>query len=249
MSFSDKVVLITGASSGIGASIAIEFAKEGANVVIVGRNQSKLEKVRNECSQHGPTPLIVRSDISKDKEPEVIVSKTIDTYGKIDILINNAGIIKPSSILKSGYLTTYDDIMKTNVRAVVNMTNVAAPHLVNSKGNIINISSIAGTKVAVPGFATYSASKAALDHFTRCIALELSPFGVRVNAINPGPVVTDLFSTAGLPNALDNLSKATALGGASEPQEVADLALFLASEKARSITGSLYVVDRGMLLK
>ncbi|KAJ0176916.1 hypothetical protein K1T71_006925 [Dendrolimus kikuchii] len=249
MSFSDKVVLITGASRGIGAAIAIEFAKEGANVVIVGRNQSKLDKVGNECLKLGSKPLVIRADVSKDVEPKEIVKKTIDAYGKIDVLINNAGIYKPASILKADYLTCFDDIMKTNIRAVVNLTNVAAPHLVESKGNIINISSIAGIKVAIPGFSSYSMSKAALDHFTRSIALELSPYGVRVNAINPGPVMTDIFDTAGLPNAIESLSKGTALGGASEPQEIADLAVFLASDKARSVTGSLYIIDRGVLVK
>lgn len=250
MSFTDKVVLITGASGGIGASIAIEFAKAGANVVIIGRNQSKLDKVGNECSKHGPKPLVIRADISKEGEPKAIIKKAIDTYGKIDVLINNAGILRLASILEPGYLNCYDEIMKTNMRAVVNLTNIAAPYLIENKGNIINISSISGLKVVQSGYTSYAVSKAALNHFTRCIALELSPHGVRVNAINPGPVVTEIFDAVGMPVfPVENFSNITALGSVSDPQEIADLTIFLASEKARSVTGSLYVIDRGMLLK
>lgn len=247
MSFSNKVVLVTGGSSGIGASIAVAFAKEGANVVIVGRNLDRLNAVAEKCAERGPNPLIITSDIKNNEEPKRIVQRTIEVYGKIDVLINNAGILRIIPILDTDYMESFDEVMKTNLYAVANLTHLAAPYLVESKGVIINISSVGGSTVRST-FSAYSTSKAALDHFTRATALELSTYGVRVNAICPGPVLTEIFNNAGIGAFIDDVAKETALGGASDPEEVAELALFLSSDKARSITGSLYFIDRGFMV-
>ncbi|CAH2094131.1 unnamed protein product [Euphydryas editha] len=253
MSFSNKVVIITGAGSGIGAATAISFAKEGANVVIVGRNEQKLEKVKEKCAKSGNGLLVVRADISNEQDAKKIINETIDKFNKLDVLVNNAGIVGQSSILSDNVLSSYDTIMNTNLRAVVHITNLAAPHLIKTKGNIINISSVAGKMTAIAGDValTYAVSKAALDHFTRFVAAELASHGVRVNSISPGPVSTGLLdnAVASLSMSLEDMERAVPLGRVSEPEEIADLILFLASDKAKAITGSDYVSDNGLLLK
>ncbi|KAG6457622.1 L-xylulose reductase [Manduca sexta] len=253
MDFSNKVVLVTGGSSGIGAAIAIKFAAHGAQVAIVGRNKVKLQNVSEECSRNGSKPLVIVADVSNDVDVKRIVTETIAHFGTLHVLINNAGIGGSASILSSDTVQMFDRVMATNVRSVVHLTHLAAPHLIETKGNIINISSIASLKtVSKEGFA-YSASKACLDHFSRCIALELASKGVRVNTVNPGPVKSDIIANMGVPEVAqkfiwEKMQKVTALDRISEPEEVADLVLFLASDKARSITGSTYVTDNGACL-
>lgn len=251
MSFIGKSVLITGASSGIGAGIAVAFAKTGANVAIIGRNEQKLKNVAAKCEKHGITPLVLKKDISKEVDAKDVISKTKDKFGGIDVLVNNAGILRMASIMSENVMEAYDEVMNTNLRAVVYLTHLASPHIIKSKGNIINISSIAGRMANNPSCLSYSISKAAMDHFTRCIAAELAPKGVRVNVINPGPVLTDIADNSGVPaEAYWQMSKeASALGRVSEVEEISDLVLFLASEKSRGITGSSFVTDNGVLLK
>ncbi|CAH2094145.1 unnamed protein product [Euphydryas editha] len=249
MSFKNKIVLITGASSGIGAAAAISFAKEGANVALVGRNEQKLQKVKEECAKTGNVPFVVRADVSNDQDVMRIIEETIEKFGKINVLVNNAGMIGFDGILSDNIMSMFDSIMKTNLRAAVYMTHLAAPHLIKSKGNIINISSIAGKKTSkIRPMVSYTASKAALDHFTRNVAAELAPHGVRVNSISPGPVKTDILINAGVNSSMVDIEKMLPLGRISDSQEIADLILFLASDKAKAITGSDYVSDNGAML-
>ncbi|XP_063539257.1 uncharacterized oxidoreductase TM_0325-like [Cydia strobilella] len=254
MSFSGKVVLVIGASSGIGAAAAVLFTKQGACVAIVGRNEAKLADVAQQCAQHGPQPLVIKADISDESEASTIVQQTIEKFGKLDVLINNAGMSRQgSSLLEGNILEEYDVIMKTNVRAAIHLTTLAAPHLIKTKGNIINTGSTSALRVpTLLSLTSYSVSKAALDHFTRCAALELAPYGVRVNSVNPGPVKSDFLDNSGRQNAdaiWENYKKITALNRVGEPEEIAEVMLFLASDKARSITGSMYLSDNGYLLK
>ncbi|XP_022831959.1 uncharacterized protein LOC111360298 [Spodoptera litura] len=250
--FANKVVLVTGGSSGIGAATVEAFAKEGASVAFVGRNEAKLKKVANRCQQHGANVLVIRADVSKDEEANTIVQQTVDKFGKLDILVNNAGILRHASVLDPNLIDNFDEIMKTNLRPVVLITSRAIPHLVASKGNIINVSSVLSTWIKLPGMISYSMSKAAMDHFTRGTATELASYGVRVNSVNPGPVPTDIRESSNMPteqSAENIIDKSTALGKAAECEEVADLILYLASDKARSVTGSCYLMDNGMYLK
>ncbi|XP_047999161.1 A-factor type gamma-butyrolactone 1'-reductase (1S-forming)-like [Leguminivora glycinivorella] len=253
MSFSGKVVLVTGASSGIGAAAAILFTKEGAKVAIVGRNETKLGNVAKQCGEKGEQPLVIKADIFNEEEASNIVQKTVDKFGRLDVLINNAGFSKLGSILDGKILEAYDAVMKTNMRAAIQLTTLAAPHLIKTKGNIINTSSTGSLHVPQsPTHAAYCISKAALDHFTRCAALELASSGVRVNSVNPGPVKTDILENSNVPNpdaVWEHFRRSTALNKIAEPEEIAELMLFLASDKARSITGSIYVADNGFLLK
>ncbi|XP_059055288.1 3-oxoacyl-[acyl-carrier-protein] reductase FabG-like [Achroia grisella] len=248
MSFSDKVVLITGGSSGIGAVTAIEFTKEKANVAIVGRNEAKLNTVVEKCKQHGKAPFVIKADVSNDEDANRIINETVNKYGKLDVLVNNAGFTKFGSILDGTVVEAYDTIMDTNVRAVIKLTTLAAPHLIKTKGNIVNVSSIAGFAVKVVRQNAYSLSKAAVNHFTKGAALELATSGVRVNAVSPGPVRTDILENAGSDITWDSFKNSVALNRISDPEEVANVILYLSSDKAKGVTGSNYLVDNGRLL-
>ncbi|KAL0871100.1 hypothetical protein ABMA27_004904 [Loxostege sticticalis] len=252
MSFKNKVVLVTGASSGIGAAIALKFAEEGASVAIVGRNEEKLKKVTENIAKVGNKPLVIVADMTKDNDVQRIVNDTLKQFGKIDVLVNNAGVSRYTDITDENAMKEYDNVINTNLRSVVYLTHLASKYIIESKGNIINISSVAGKIVWKNGFA-YCTSKAGLDHFSRAIALDLAPKGVRVNTINPGPVMTDIFEAMGFKGEaqtalLDGVIKMTALKRISDPAEIAELALFLASDKAVGITGSTYVTDNGFML-
>ncbi|XP_075980344.1 3-oxoacyl-[acyl-carrier-protein] reductase FabG-like [Anticarsia gemmatalis] len=251
MGFSEKVVVITGASAGIGAAIAVKFAEQRANVVLVARNQKNLKEVAEKCQEYGCTPFIIVADVSKDADTKKVIQNTIAKYGRIDILVNNAGIIADAAIYEENAMQVYDRIMTTNLRAAVYLTNLAAPHLIETRGNIINISSIAAVDTVNSGNFAYCTSKAGMDHFTRSVALDLGPKGVRVNTVNPGPVHTGIIDYRG--PSRDEIWKQwepnTALGRVSAPEEIGDLVLFLASDKAKSITGSSYLTDNGVLLK
>ncbi|KAJ8713116.1 hypothetical protein PYW08_008420 [Mythimna loreyi] len=248
MSFENKVVLVTGGSAGIGAATAVLFAKEGASVAIVGRNEARLKTVTEQCQAHGVTPLIIKADVSQDKAASEIINKTIEKFGKLDVLINNAGIVAQGGLLDADLMKNYDNVMNINLRAVVNLTNEAVPYLVKSKGNVINISSTAGSQ-ADPWLMAYCISKAGLESFSKTAALELAASGVRVNIVSPGPVETDILETAGMPVMWEIWGKHAPLGKVAYPDEVADVILFLASDKAKSITGANFTIDNGELLK
>ncbi|CAH2267572.1 jg11861 [Pararge aegeria aegeria] len=247
MDFNNKVVLVTGASSGIGASVAIAFSAAGAKVVMVGRNETKLKTVAAKCKD----PLVVIADMTKDDDVKRIMDQTIKKFGQLDILINNAGLSSPGPLMESeNTMRSYDLIFSTNVRGLVHMTSVAAPHLVKTKGNIVNISSVAA--IITPNFkgtTNYYVSKAAVNHFGLCAAAELAPYGIRVNTISPGPVKTDFIANAKLDADYEFIKTKTALNRITEPEEIADLVLFVASDKAKGITGSNFLSDNGMLVK
>ncbi|CAH2051673.1 unnamed protein product, partial [Iphiclides podalirius] len=132
MSFKNKVVVVTGSSSGIGASAVIEFAKEGANVVIVGRNEAKLNNVRGECEKYGKKPLVIKAEMSKDADGKRIIDETIKKFGRIDVLVNNAGICETVDITSENFMEGYDPIINVNLRGVVYITHQAIPHLIKS---------------------------------------------------------------------------------------------------------------------
>ncbi|CAH0579148.1 unnamed protein product [Chrysodeixis includens] len=250
MSFNDKVVIVTGGSSGIGAAIAIQFSSLGAKVAIVGRNDKKLDAVAKKCKN----PLTLVADVTKENDAKRIVNDTIKHFGKLDILINNAGIANPASILDENAMAVFDLVMATNLRSCVYLTHLAAPHIIKTKGNIINISSVAALQVYSKQSFAYNSSKAAMDHFTRSVAAELASHGVRVNVVNPGPVKTDIIENLGMDKAQQEdvfakMKSLTALDRVSDAEEIADLVTFLASDKAKGITGSSFVTDNGSMIK
>ncbi|KAM3961175.1 LOW QUALITY PROTEIN: meso-2,3-butanediol dehydrogenase [Aphomia sociella] len=252
MEFAEKVVLITGASSGIGASTAIHLSNQSAKLVLVSRKENNLKRISLYCEKaKNIKPLVIGADVTEEADAKRIINETIEHFGKLDVLINNAGIIDMGGIKTN--MESYDRVMSTNIRAVFQLTMLAVPHLVQSKGCIINTSCLASTKPSTTSLA-YNISKAALDHFTKCVALELAPDGVRVNSVNPGFVKTNLLKDIGLSEDQLELFVKNVVGNMPlkkpvEGNEVAALIAFLATDKANSITGCNYVIDGGSSLR
>ncbi|XP_063379494.1 3-oxoacyl-[acyl-carrier-protein] reductase FabG-like [Cydia fagiglandana] len=252
MSFENKVVLVTGASAGIGKAIALLFAERGARLAIVGRNAEKLRAVADECAvavASAGRPLEIVADLSTDEGCERTAKETLDHYGRLDVLINNAGVGARTDLARTD-MAIFDEVFNTNVRGVYNLTRLLAPALIESKGNIVNISSISGTAVAV-GSLPYSMSKAALDHFTKLIALELAPKGVRVNTVSPGVTVSDFvqritgITDEAYSEFLTNMAKSIPMRRVCQPEHIAKMVVFLASEDSELVTGTIVKVDGG----
>lgn len=243
------VVLITGASSGIGKDAAIHLAKLAANVVLVGRNTERLADVSSQIISNGsPNPLVIAADVTKDADQ--IISKTVEHFGKINILINNAGICTEENI-ENITIEVFDKVMDTNVKSAIQLTQKAIPYLEKTKGNILNVSSTASIK-AVPNSLSYCISKAALDQFTKCISLELAPKGIRVNAINPAAIRTPLYRKLGIDSneeqQLYDLYKSRyPLGRIGEVSDTSAAIEYLTGDSASFITGALFPVDGGAL--
>ncbi|CAG2115956.1 unnamed protein product [Medioppia subpectinata] len=248
-----KVTLITGSSSGIGAAIALKLWSLGANVVITGRNEKRIQEVVNKCqNRDNQRALGMRADLLVDKDIEQLVAKTIKEFGKIDILVNNAGIGTTVQLNDQKYIETFDEIFKTNVRCIQVLTKLVVPYLEITKGNIINVSSFEGLRPN-PVTMVYCMAKSALDMFTKCLALSLGPKGIRVNSVNPAAIRTPIFQTVTENDKmLDCVEKycktAYPLRRIGEPEEVAELVAFLASDTTASfITGALIPIDGGSL--
>ena len=242
-----KVVIVTGASSGIGRSTALLFAKSGATVVAVGRNEKELAAVAKEAGKDATVKPHL-ADLKELSQLDRVVSETVHIHGRIDVLVNSAGIIKNGNV-ENTTLDDWDKMMHINVRAVFLLIQKCVPYLEESKGNIVNVSSVTGTR-AFPNVLSYCVSKAAVDQLTRCTALELAPKKIRVNAVNPGVVVTNLHKRGGMEEEayetfLDNAKNTHPIGRPGNPNEVAELIYYLASDKASWITGATYAIDGG----
>ena len=246
--FTGKVAFVTGATSGIGQACAMAFANAGAKVVCVGRKEEALRDVEKRIREIGAEALAIKADVASVQEAERAIQETITVFGGVDILVNAAGHISNGTI-ENTTLEAWDDMMNVNVRAVFQLMQKALPSLIERRGNIINVSSVTGLR-AFPGVLAYCVSKAALDQLTRCAALELAAKGVRVNAVNPGVVVTEIHKRGGMSEEayaafLEHSKQTHPLGRTGRPQEIADLVLYLASEKASWITGATYSIDGG----
>lgn len=251
MSFVGKVVLVTGASSGIGADAVRHLAKLGAKVSMVDINEHGLNIVANQIKKsNSPAPLSIAADVTKDAER--IVGETVEHFGRLDVLVNNAGI----GILdntSSMDLHKFDRVFNVNVRSAINLTKLCVPHLEKTKGNIVNVSSVAGLKV-IRNLMSYSISKAALNQFTKCCALELASKGIRVNAINPATIRTPINENSGLtPKQIEKMlefgRKMCIIGRIGEVSDTSAAIAFLANEETASfLTGILLPVDGGTLI-
>lgn len=248
MELEGKIVLVTGASSGIGKAVALRFAKEGASVAAVARRKDRLnDLVQDADGRIHP----IAADLSKESDTRACADEVLKKLGGVDILIHAAGIIGTGTI-ENTTLEQWDTMMNINLRSIFHLTQCCLPSLMERRGNIVSLSSVAGLR-SFPGVLAYSVSKAGVDQFTRCVALDLAPKGVRVNAVDPGVVVTELHRAGGMNEeqyqAFLERSKTThPLGRVGTPEEVTELILFLASDRASWITGATYSIDGGRAL-
>jgi meso-butanediol dehydrogenase/(S,S)-butanediol dehydrogenase/diacetyl reductase len=245
--FSGKVVIVTGAGSGIGAAAARRFSSEGASVVLVGRTHSKLTKVADGLNRE--RSLIQVADVARQENVDLLVANTLARFGAIDVLVNNAGIVAIGGFLDQP-VSNWRDVMSVNLDGVFYLIRAALPHLLKTKGNIVNVSSIAGMG-GEAGNSYYGATKAAVNNLTQSLALEFAPQGVRVNSVSPGLTVTDMTALLFDPKSPfksigDQSVNRIPLGRAGESKEIAAAVAFLASRDASFITGANLAVDGGM---
>jgi len=245
-----RVGIITGGGSGIGRGIAIRMAHAGADVVLAGRRPEPLQQVCDQIAALGGKALAVPTDISQKTDVEKLIESAIDSFGKIDILVNCAGIanITPFIVMSD---EKRNEVWNTNMKGTWDCCQAVVPHMTKQKyGRIINISSVTGPMVANAGWTAYAASKGAISGFTRALALDLAQYGITVNAICPGWIKRDVQATGKEDDAhRAKLNASIPLGRVGEPEEVGDLAVFLASDGASYITGTETVIDGGNIIQ
>jgi NAD(P)-dependent dehydrogenase (short-subunit alcohol dehydrogenase family) len=252
-------VIVTGASSGIGRATALRFARAGASVLAVGRNAAALTDVAAAVEKAGGRPAVLAVDVTEAIAPDLIVAAALDRFGGLTTLVNAAGIIASGSV-ETTTDAQWDEMMDINARAPFRLMRAATPALTAASlkrggagaspgGTVVNVSSVTGLR-SFPGVLAYCVSKAAVDQLTRCAALELAPKGVRVNAVNPGVVVSNLHRRGGMDEEsyekfLARSRETHPLGRPGEASEIADLIYFLASDAAGWITGETISIDGG----
>jgi len=241
-------VIVTGASSGIGRATALRFGRDGAAVLAVARDPRALDDVCAAIEQEGGRAVPCVADVTSTEAPAAILHAALDAFRGLSALVNAAGIIA-SGTIESTADEAWDQMIDVNLRASFRMMRAAAPALTDSRGAIVNVSSVTGLR-AFPGVLAYCVSKAGVDQLTRCAALELAAKGVRVNAVNPGVVVTNLHRRSGMAEDnyaafLEHSKETHPLGRAGTADEIAELIAFLASERAGWITGETISIDGG----
>jgi NAD(P)-dependent dehydrogenase (short-subunit alcohol dehydrogenase family) len=257
------IVIVTGATSGIGRAAALRFARDGASVLAVGRKAAALAEVAHAVELGGGRCVPLEADVTSASAPKTIATAARDAFGRIDTLVNAAGIIANGTI-ENTTDDAWDEMLDVNLRAPFRITRAVTPMLIAAaraptttpsgaspaaKPSVVNVSSVTGLR-AFPGVLAYCVSKAGVDQLTRCAALELAPHGVRVNAVNPGVTVTNLHRRSGVDEEkyaafLERAQTTHPLGRAGEPEEIAELIWFLASDRAGWITGETISIDGG----
>jgi len=242
-----KVAVITGGGTGIGEAVAKMCAASGAAVVITGRRKDVLEQVVRDIERDKGRALAVPGSISDEAHVRSVVIQAVQAFGKLNILINNAGIGAFGKALHEIDDPTWDDVLATNLTGVFRIIRAVVPEMLKAGGgSIVNISSIAG-QVGLPMLAAYSATKGGVDALTRCVAIDYAKQGIRCNAVSPGLVETPMAaSLLDDPARTAQVLTAYPLGRPGTPEEVAKLVLFLASDDAAWVTGVVYPIDGGM---
>lgn len=240
--------IVTGATSGIGRATAIRLGREGWGVTAVGRDTAALEEAERDIRAVGGRPTFFSADLTDPEMTPQIVAHHVATFGSLHLLVNAAGILASGSV-ETTVLEEGDYMMGLNVRVPLMLMQATVPLLSVTRGSVVNVSSVAGLR-AFPNLLVYCISKAALDQLTRCAALDLAPKGIRVNAVNPGVVVSDLHRRSGMTEKsysgfLEHSKTTHPLGRVGDPDEIADLIVYLASDHASWITGETISIDGG----
>jgi len=249
-----KTALITGGGTGIGKATARLFAEEGASVIITGRTQETLDEAIREISNTENEISYEVCDVSIESECIRTVQNTVDKYGRIDILFNNAGVCYRASTHETS-IELWDETFDVNVKGVYLMSKHTLPHMIRQgDGSIVNNSSILGLKASPAGFAAYSASKGAVNQLTKSMALEYADRGIRINAVCPGtiytPMMDKLFEEWGDRSlGVKRYVSVHPIGRLAQPEEIAHAVLYLCDDRVRFITGTLLSVDGGMSAK
>lgn len=245
MSLKNNVILVTGSTRGIGLAIAEKAASEGASLIISGRNQDTATDIAEKIEKkYNVTAIGIACNINEFESCQNLINKSLETFNKIDVVVNNAGITKDNLILRMKE-NDWHDVINTNLNSIFYMTKLISKSMIkNKKGKIINISSIVGI-TGNAGQTNYAATKAGIIGFTKSIAKELGGKGITCNAIAPGFIETDMIET--LPKEyISNIISNIPLRRLGKTEDVSDLVVFLASDKANYITGQVLSVDGGM---
>lgn len=248
--FDGKAALVTGGSSGIGRATARRLASEGARVMLMGRRRERLDAVASEIGASGGEARVVVGDVRDEAACALAVQAAVEAFGTLDLLVNAAGVIGNGAV-DATPPAEWDRVMDSNVRSVWLMTRAAADALKASRGAVVNVSSVTAIR-PYANLAAYCVSKAAVDMLTRCAALDFAPHGVRVNAVLPGVVVTELHTVAGAvpdyPAFLERSKTTHPLGRVGQPEEIAALVAFLLCDEAGWVTGACVSIDGGRAL-
>ncbi|MEH2390799.1 MAG: SDR family oxidoreductase [Nostoc sp.] len=250
--FDGKVAIVTGGSSGIGKATAIAFGKAGAKVVVAARRDSEGEETVNLIKQAGSEALFVKTDVAQVSEVEALVSKTVETYGRLDFAFNNAGIDGGNAPLHEQSLEQFDQLIAVNVRGLFLCMKYEIVQMLRTGGGVIVNNSSMGGLIAFPRFGPYNASKHAVMGLTKSAALDYAKLGIRINAVNPGIIDTDLIGRMiekrdDAETASQQLTTMVPMGRMGKSEEIASTVLFLCSEAASYITGQSLVVDGGYI--
>jgi len=244
-----KVVLITGGSRGIGKQVALRFAKEGYNIAInyvSDKTDTKLLEEEIKSQNSNIEVLLIKADVTSYEESEKMINETIERWGKIDVLINNAGITKDTLLVRMKE-EDFDKVIQVNLKGTFNVTRCIVPYMIKKKsGNIINLSSVVGV-TGNAGQCNYSASKAGIIGFTKSLARELASRNIRVNAVAPGFIKTDMTEVLS-DNAKEVINAQIPLKRMGTAQEVANVIYFLGSDQSSYITGQVINIDGGMVM-
>ncbi|MEH2338272.1 SDR family oxidoreductase [Nostoc sp.] len=250
--FDGKVAIVTGGSSGIGKATAIAFGKAGAKVVVAARRDSEGEETVNLIKQAGSEALFVKTDVAQVSEVEALVSKTVETYGRLDFAFNNAGILGGNAALHEQSLEQFDQLIAVNVRGLFLCMKYEIVQMLRTGGGVIVNNSSMGGLIAFPRLGPYHASKHAVMGLTKSAALDYAKLGIRINAVNPGIIDTDMMSRViekmgDAETASQQFTTMVPMGRMGKPEEIASTVLFLCSEAASYITGQSLVVDGGYI--
>ncbi|MBA3563643.1 MAG: SDR family oxidoreductase [Gammaproteobacteria bacterium] len=244
----DKVTLITGAGTGIGEAIAYKFAAEGAKLLLNGLPGDPVADVADKARELGADVATCIADIAEEDHARRCVQSALDTYGRLDVLINNAGVFPEVNETQDFSVDAFDTLLRYNVRSAFLMTRYALPHLQETHGVIVSAGSEAGF-IGLPQAAVYGGTKAWMHGFMEGVAVEQAQYGVRANCVSPGAVDTAWTHKETGPmdaEMEDTMIAATPLGRRGSPEEIANVYAFLASDEASFVTGALYLVDGGI---